>query len=159
MPLMHRFVRQHGLANEIADGEDVCNVRAHLCIDGNESTLANGNSCRLGANALAIGHATNGLQDEVIQLGLSRRFSTLKAHADALRCCLRSHRFRVEKDAVKTRRIHLLPNLDQIAVGALHQAVLHFHHVQPRAKGGVHRAHLQPDDAAANDEHALWLLA
>jgi hypothetical protein len=30
--------------------------------------------------------------------------------------------------------VHLLPDLDQVAVGALHQAVHHFHHVQARAQ-------------------------
>ena len=60
---------------------------------------------------------------------------------------------------VEARRVHLLPDLDQVAVGALHQAVEHLDHVEPRAERRVHRAHLQADDAAADDEHALRALA
>ncbi len=51
--------------------------------------------------------------------------------------------------------VHLLPDLDQVAVGALHQAVHHFDHVQARAQRAVDRAHFQADDAAAQDQHAL----
>jgi hypothetical protein len=47
------------------------------------------------------------------------------------------------------RCVHLLPDLDQVAVGALHQAVHHFDHVQARAQRAVDRAHFQADDAAA----------
>ena len=45
--------------------------------------------------------------------------------------------------------------LHQVAVGALHQAVEHLDHVQARAQRRIHRAHLQADDAAAEDQHAL----
>ena len=60
---------------------------------------------------------------------------------------------------VEARRIHLLPDLDQIAVGTLHQAVLHLDHVEARAQRRIDRAHLEPDDPAADDEHAPGLLA
>jgi len=58
----------------------------------------------------------------------------------------------------KRLRVHLLPDLDQVAVGALHQAVHHFHHVQARAQRAVDRAHFQADDAAAQNQHASWAL-
>jgi hypothetical protein len=53
------------------------------------------------------------------------------------------------------RCVHLLPDLDQVAVGALHQAVHHLDHVQARAQRAVDRAHFQADDAAAEDQHAF----
>ena len=67
----------------------------------------------------------------------------------------RAHGLGLQHDVVEARCIHLLPHLDQVAVGTLHQAVEHLDHVQPRAERGVHRAHLQADDAAADDQHAL----
>jgi hypothetical protein len=61
----------------------------------------------------------------------------------------------LEHDVVEALGVHLLPDLDQVAVGALHQAVEHFHHVQARAQRAVDGAHLQADDAATQDQHAL----
>ena len=49
--------------------------------------------------------------------------------------------------------------LHQVAVGALHQAVQHLDHVEARAERRIHRAHLQADDAAAEDQHALRVAA
>ena len=37
----------------------------------------------------------------------------------------------------KARCVHLLPDLDQVTVGALHQAIHHFYEVQARAYGAV----------------------
>jgi hypothetical protein len=68
---------------------------------------------------------------------------------------LGAHRLGLEHDVVEARRVHLLPDLDQVAVGALHQAVHHLDHVQARAQRGVHGAHFQADDAAADDQHLL----
>ncbi len=36
MPLVHRLVRQHGLARDVANGEDVRHVGAHLNVDVDE---------------------------------------------------------------------------------------------------------------------------
>ena len=61
----------------------------------------------------------------------------------------------MQQDAVKARLVELLPDFYEVAVGALHEAVLHFHHVKPRAQGAVDGAHFEADDAAADDEHAF----
>jgi hypothetical protein len=61
----------------------------------------------------------------------------------------------LEHDVVETLGVHLLPDLHQVAVGALHQAVQHFHHVQAGAQRAVDRAHFQADDAATQNQHAL----
>jgi len=37
--LVHRLVRQHGLAHDVADGEDVRHVGAHLDVDVDEATV------------------------------------------------------------------------------------------------------------------------
>jgi hypothetical protein len=37
----------------------------------------------------------------------------------------------------KARCVHLLPDFDQVAVGALHQTIHHFHQVQACAQGAV----------------------
>ena len=70
---------------------------------------------------------------------------------------LGAHRLRLQQDVVEARRVELLPDLDQVAVGALHQAVEHLDDVEAGAERRVHRAHLEADDAAADDQHALGL--
>ena len=39
MRFMHRFVRQHGLAHDVADGKDVQHVGAQLDVDIDEITI------------------------------------------------------------------------------------------------------------------------
>jgi hypothetical protein len=79
----------------------------------------------------------------------------LELHLDAFGRGLGAHGLGLEHDVVEAVLVHLLPDLDQVAVGALHQAVHHFDHVQARAQRAVHRAHFQADDAAADDQHLL----
>ena len=61
----------------------------------------------------------------------------------------------LQHDVVEARRVELLPDRDQVAVGARHQAVEHLDHVEARAERRVHRGHLEADDAAADDQHPL----
>jgi hypothetical protein len=81
--------------------------------------------------------------------------SPSKRDQDAVLGGLGAHGLGLEHDVVEARRVHLLPDAHQVAVGALHQAVEHFDHVQARAQRGIHRAHFEADDAAAQDQHAL----
>ncbi len=78
-----------------------------------------------------------------------------KRHFDAFRQSTRRHGLGLEHDIVKTRRVHLLPDLDQVAVRTLHQAIHHFDHIQTGTQRAVDGAHFEPDDAAAQNQHAL----
>jgi hypothetical protein len=103
---------------------------------------------------LPFGHAADRLQDEVVDLLLERAFA-LELHQDAVLARLGAHRLGLEQDVVEARRVELLPDLHQVAVGAEHQAVEHLDDVEARAERRVHRSHLEADDAAADDQHAL----
>ena len=59
------------------------------------------------------------------------------------------------RDLVKSLGVHPLPDLDQVAVGSLRQAVQHLDRIQPRAQRAVDRAHLQTDDVPTHSQHAL----
>ncbi len=109
----------------------------------------------LGADLLAVGAAAHGLQHQVVELRLLGRLLALERDADAVLGGFGAHGLGLQHDVVEARRVELLPDLDQVAVGALHQAVEHLDHVEPRAQGRIDRAHLEPDDAAAEDQHAL----
>ena len=107
---------------------------------------------------LAVRHAADGLQHQVVDLLLQRALA-LELDEDAVLRRLGADGLGLQHDVVEARRVHLLPDPHEVAVGALHQAVEHLDDVQARAQRRVHRAHLQADDAAADDQHALGVLA
>ena len=39
LALVRRLVREHRLADDVADGEDMADVGAHLLVDGDEAAL------------------------------------------------------------------------------------------------------------------------
>ena len=44
MRFVHRFVRQHGLADDVANGENMRHIGAHLDIDGDETAVSDLNA-------------------------------------------------------------------------------------------------------------------
>ena len=45
---VHRLIRQHGLADDVADGEDVGHVGAHLDVGVDEASVGDGDECFIG---------------------------------------------------------------------------------------------------------------
>ena len=68
MRVMHGLVRQHGLAHNVADGEDVRHVGAHLDVLIDETTIRDGHTGFLRRDFLAVGGAAYRLQDQVVGL-------------------------------------------------------------------------------------------
>ena len=68
MRLVHRLVRQHRLADDVTDGEDVRHIGAHLDSDVDEAAVRHGNVGFLGRDLLAVGCAADGLQHQVVGL-------------------------------------------------------------------------------------------
>ena len=60
-------------ADDVADGEDVRHVGAHLRIDVDETAVGDDDAGLLGADLLAVRRAAGGLQDHVVTHGLGRR--------------------------------------------------------------------------------------
>ncbi len=65
MRLVHRLVRQHGLAHDVANGEDVRHVGAHLDVHVDKAAVGHGHASLFGADFLAVGRAAHGLQHQV----------------------------------------------------------------------------------------------
>ena len=57
MRFVHRLVRQHGLTDDVANGEDVRHVGAHLDIDVDEAAVGDGDTSFLGGDFFAVGRA------------------------------------------------------------------------------------------------------
>ena len=58
--LMHRLMGEHRLANYVADGKNMRNIRAHLLVDRDKAALIDGDACGVCANHLAVGTAADG---------------------------------------------------------------------------------------------------
>jgi hypothetical protein len=97
------------------------------------SPIADGDAGLVGADALAVRNPADRLQHEVVKLRFLRRALAFEADADAVGRCLAADRLGLQHDVVEARRVHLLPNLHEVAVGALHQAVEHLDDVEARA--------------------------
>jgi hypothetical protein len=132
--LVHRLVRQHRLADDVADGEDVRHVGAHLHVHRDEAAIADDHAGLLGADLLAVGRAAHGLQHEVVDAFALGAVQAFEHHADAVLRGLGADRLGLQHQLVEARRVELLPDLDEVAVGALHQAVEHLDHVELRAQ-------------------------
>ena len=153
--LVHRLVRQHRLPDDVADREDVRHVGPHLAVDRNVATLVDDDAGPVRADLPAIRRATDRLQDQVVPLRPGRGRLAFEGGQQAVGPSLDRHRPGLQHDAVEARRVHLLPDLDEVAVGTEHQPVEHLDDVDACAERRVDRGHLESDDAAADDQHLL----
>jgi len=55
LAFVRRFVREHRLADDVADGEDVRDVAAHLAIDGNPAAIVHVDARLFRADVLPFG--------------------------------------------------------------------------------------------------------
>ena len=70
LALVRRLVGEHRLADDVADGEDVRHVGAHLLVDRDEAALVDRDARRLGADRRAVGPAPDRDQHRVEHFGL-----------------------------------------------------------------------------------------
>ena len=66
------LVREHRLADDVADREDVRHVRAHLLVDRDVAALVHADAGGFRADRLAIGSASHGQQHAIVDLRLRR---------------------------------------------------------------------------------------
>src|SRR5690554_6041216 len=92
MAFMHGFVRQHGLAHDIAYGMDVRHIRAHLAVDLNETAFSHGYAGLISTNALAIWCAPDRLQHQVVALWLGGSALAFERDPDAVLAGFSRHR-------------------------------------------------------------------
>ena len=138
MRFMHGFVREHRLTNDVADGEDVGHIGAHLRIHVDESAFVNRHTSMLRADEQSVGGTSHCDQHHVVALWLSRRGGCVvgffKCDVDAVLTRLNCNGFGVGIDVVKAVGVVFLPNFNEVAIRALHQSVHHFDHIQACAE-------------------------
>src|SRR5690606_4709116 len=137
MTFMHRLVGEHGLADDIADGENVRHVGAHLRIDVDEAAVGDHHAGFARIDLVAVRGPSRSLQYQVVALRFGRRLFAFELDPDAVLLGFGRDCLGLQHDAVEAVGVLLLPGLDQIAVRALHQAVHHFDHIDAGAEGGI----------------------
>ena len=74
---------------------------------------------------------------------------------NAIRFCFHTDGLGLQHNVVKALLVKLLPDFDEIAIRTRHQAIEHLDHIEARAQRGIHRAHFEADNTAADDEQLL----
>ncbi len=148
-------MRQHRLADDIADREDVRAVGPHLLVDRDEAALVDLDACRIRPDHSPIRPPPDRDEHAIIGLCLLRCLLAFEADDDAVVVELERSDLGTQHD----RRIPvgnaLLQRPDEIAIATGHQRLGQLDNGNVDAERVVNGRHLEPDDAAADDEQAL----
>src|SRR5690606_3466446 len=108
LALVARFVREHRLAYDVADREDVRHIRALLLIDFDEAALVDLDAGLLGCDLAPVRAAADRDEHATVGLRSARSLVALEVHSDTGRAGLDLHDTRAEHDGLVTRRDALL---------------------------------------------------
>ena len=154
LALVRRLVRQHRLADDVADGEDVRHVGAHLLVDGMKPRSSTATPAFSAAMSLPFGLRPTETST-LSKVSLAGAPPPSKCTSRPLALASTFVTFEVDLlvallDALHERR-------DDVAVGAGDDLVHQLDHGHLGAERMVDGRHLQADDAAADDEQALGM--
>src|SRR5690606_32143946 len=108
-----------------------------------------------GAYILAVGAAADGNQHPVVNL----RFDciiTLELNINTFLASFKFAHLGGEHDLLEALFHTLMQWADEVAVAAGYQSVHEFDNADLATECIVYRAHFQPDDAAADNQHTFW---
>src|SRR6185312_17231416 len=138
-------------ARDVADREDVRHVGPQLLVDIDEAAIRHLNAGRVRSDELAVRRAADGYQHAAIHLW-SRCFLTFESHAQSLGQRLDLRHSRAQQDLLVAGADAPLERTHQIRVAARHELRCQLDDTHAAANGIVDASHLEPDDAAADDE-------
>jgi len=151
LPSVAGLVGEHHAADGIADGEDPRIGRALLPVHPDEALGVQLHARVLEPQLLGGGFSSDGHQHTLEAL-LGRNPCAFQAHRHP--GCILPQAFHpgVQPDVGKDRIQTLLQGIDQIRVHTRQEAVLQLHETHRLPRAGVHRAQLEPDIPAAQNE-------
>ena len=156
LAFVHRLVRQHRLADDVADGEDVADVGAHLLVHRNEAALLDLDARRLGADA-ACRWAGGRPPPAAVET------SAVLAPSAASKVTRRPASSRLDRDdlgfrAGSPRSVSRCASSSGATMSLSAPGMIwsiSSTTVTFDAERMIDRGHFQPDDAAADDQQAL----
>ena len=156
LALVRGLVREHRIADQVADREDVRHVRAHLPVHRNETALADVDASLCRVELAAVRRAAY-CDQHAVEHGRRNGFAFLaidsfeRRRQSFLRCLdLRDFRLQMDRDALLLHAVG--KRLHQVRIGTRHQLVHQLDDGHFAAECAVHRRHFQADDAAADDQ-------
>src|SRR3954471_5593090 len=155
LALVARLVRQHGLANDVSDCEDVWHIGAQLLVHRNETVIVDAHAGGLRCNRLAIRTPTDCKQHAIVQLGCGGVVA-FECGFQAILLHLELRDFGLEVNSLVAFLDAFLQRPDQVAISAGDQPIEQLHYRDFCAERVVDTRHLQADDAAAYYEQPLW---
>ncbi len=152
--LVRRLVREHRLAADVADREDVRHVSALLAVDRDVAALVHDDPRLVGRDLAAVRPPSDREQHALIQLR-RRRLLALESREQPV-----LPRLELRDLGLEVNRLVALPDprferLDEVAVGAGDKPVEELDDGDLGAERVVHARHLEADDAPADHEHPL----
>ena len=157
LALVGRLVGEHRRSDDVPDREDVPDVGALLAVDGDEAVLVDVHAGVLGPDPVAVRPPSDRDEDPVERLRCRRARGPARGFERDAQPGIARRDVRDpggEPDRLVDPADTLLERLDEIAVAAGHESVHQLHHVHPRPQRRIDGRHLQPDDAAPDDEEA-----
>src|SRR5271167_2104155 len=145
---------QHRLAHDVADRENMRNVRSHLLVDGDEAALVDGDARRFGADAAAVGPAADGHQHRVENV-LPGAVGAFEGDVETVLLGLDARDLGFQANFLVALLDSLGERRDDVAIHARNQLVHHLDDADLRTQRVVDRRHLEADDPAAQDEQPL----
>src|SRR5262249_54439274 len=133
LPFVAGLVRQHGLADDVADGIDVRHVGAHLPIYRDIPALVDQHAGGFRTDALAVGPTTYGQQHTIVDL----RLRCAVAFEGGLETFLRRldlGDLGLEINALVALLDALVQRPDDVAIGAGYQTIEQLHYGNLRAE-------------------------
>ena len=149
------LVGQHRPLDHVADGVEALDVGGIVAVDRDLAALGHGHAERVEAEALGVGFAAGGDEDDVgVEAGLAVVLAQLPGHLCARLAGLDLLDGRAENEVKALLLQDFLEGLGGLAVKARGDAVHEFDdgHLGPEA--GIDRAQFEADHAAADDDHA-----
>ena len=142
--LVARLVREHRLAGDIADGEDVGLGGAALEVGFDETALVDQRAGLLQSQSGAVGAASGGDQYAVVGFRALHAVGAAQHRADAVGGFLDRGHGRFELNRVEVGPQAALEHRDELAIDAAEQLRQQFDNGDARAERGVDRAELEP---------------
>ena len=147
-------MRQHRLANQITNGEDMRHIGAHLRIHGNQPALAHLHTRLVGSQLATIGAAPHRYQYAIEQLAGGNGL-TFEIATDAVFLRLGIHHFGLQMHRHALLFQALGQRFDQVGIRARHQLRHEFDHGDVAAQRTIDRGHFQTNNAAAHHQQLL----
>ena len=134
---------------------NTCGRFVRICLStGNDAAIADVDVRVLETDALAVGSAAHG-HEHAIEGIRAFAVGVFELDRQTGRCRRAARHLGIQQDLLVTRLEALLQRTHEVGIRTRHELAGELDHRKLRAQRGIHRGHLEADDAAADDQQAF----